>query len=184
MPNTPRGGQSEGLPEGWSRQALTVPHDLATRFKDLARETGPGAVKNLGTTAIALFLGLPKVVRDAIASEVHYHTWKSPPVGVDPDVVWRVLLDQLRKSIPEKDLREFDRITMGFWRDLSQCDWGNEKLAESKKKADEAAQQEKEAKWAITRILDPELTPPPGEKASDKAKRVANAAKDKGRKSG
>ncbi|MBL0920727.1 MAG: hypothetical protein IBJ10_01220 [Phycisphaerales bacterium] len=118
----------KGEDAAWWQQGLTVPRDLAKVFKAEAETAGPGGFKAVGSAAIALYLGAPPHVREALALFVTIVSRKDPQL-VTPEAVWHVFEAAMAQS----------DVNINF-----------------------------SAEWFVNRILDPEVTPAPGQKASDR----------------
>lgn len=145
---------SESVTPGWVRLTLQVPAWLAKDFRLMAQSTGTAGVKYAGTAAVATMLGLPDPVRDELIRLVVRRTWSNP------------------EALPMWEVSEMIKEEMLEYLKEKQDEGGKEFVA---------TDEDEKTKWYISRILDPEITPPPGQKASDRAK---GEPKDKGRKSG
>ncbi len=105
------------LPEGWTRQALTVPTALARAFQEYGAERGQGEIKNLGTVALALVLGMPPVVRESVTVWA-IQTFRIDPSDVTPADTWRIFMAAYRSylelavSTRGSTLKEQDRALM------------------------------------------------------------------------
>lgn len=113
------------LPPGWTRQMMQLPTTLASILRGAVAEEGYGGVKAIGTAAVAMYLGAPPAVREALMEYVLLSTRRDPN-NVDIDRAWAVVEQTIRAG--------------------SQT-------------------------HRVDRILDPEVTPRPGAKASDRARR-------------
>jgi hypothetical protein len=157
----------------WVQQSLQLPDHIAEQFRDYSKAS-PGGIKHAGAAAICLFLAMRNDVRDAMVRHVVNETWDMPGMLMPSYVLAQALVTlypALKKAEAEgivfNDAIDFLRWLAGAtdktWTDIDK------------------EVREGTLRWQIIRILDPELTPPPGEKASDRAKAEP---KDKGKKSG
>lgn len=116
------------MPPGWKRVSLQIPIPLSKIWTAEAEAKGVSSIKVMGTAMMALFLGMPEDVRNALFLQVSQMTWKNR-LDVDPDAVWKTL------------------------RAMVEAHEGGEPLARV---------------WQMDRLLDPEVTPARGQKASDR----------------
>lgn len=89
------------LPPGWSRQQVQLPTPIAEEFKKACVEEGHGGVKLVSTAAIALFLGVPKEVRDALVEWVAQNSRKQLD-QVTPANAWEISEPAFGHLFPEK----------------------------------------------------------------------------------
>lgn len=143
IPAAEQGVSGERDAKKWARQSLQLPPGVMNQFRDVAADqAGWGGVQVMGTAAIALLVGMPKDLRDAVCEYVAAKTWKGGD-QVDVQEAWRVFIEAMRLQVDESLKTHPGEPSM------------------------EAVNA---PRWFISRILDPEVTPPPGQKASDKTK--------------
>ncbi len=79
------------LPEGWTKQSLTVPRSVWTGMRLLSEVHGYGSLKSLGTVGLGIVAGMPQHMRKRMLkwiaqAEVDGHE------AIDPEAIWRELL--------------------------------------------------------------------------------------------
>jgi len=127
----------------WARQGLQLPPNIAKEFKELAAtQAAFGGVQVMGTAAIALFLGMPKDLRDSVCDYVVRNAWKELD-GVTASQAWRAMTETMVAEIEAASKME-------------------------RKPGEPSIAHPDDPKWYLDRILDPDITPPPGSKSSQK----------------
>lgn len=172
----------------WVQQSLQLPKHIADAFRDYGK-ANPGGIKHAGTAAVAIFMALPASIRDEITRSVMNAAWVGP-AGVEGDWALFRLLELLKQAF---EVGEYDGMKLRLMLDfeplihwLREPGMGVRELADrhltveqqrgdairmaKSNLSEKIPERERDVIWQLTRILDPELTPPPGEKASDKAK--------------
>lgn len=116
----PQPKQKDGLPEGWTRQALQLPTPLSRAFREYGAMQGQGEIKNVGTVAIALALGMPQMVREAMVVWA-IQAYRIDPARVTPERAWTVFLGSLRAWLTAAISAEsvgMSEETRAFWEGL------------------------------------------------------------------
>lgn len=73
----------------WMKQGIQLPRDLAKTFKAAGAEE-QGGLKHLAAASVALGLGLPKHVRDALMDWVSIMARRDPS-KITPADAWRIV---------------------------------------------------------------------------------------------
>jgi hypothetical protein len=91
-----QGGSRHGqMPVGFSRQGLQLPDELVKAFRAEAARLGSGGIKDAGTLAISVWMGMPERVRRAMYFWAR-EAWYDNTSAVTPEIAWRKLVDLLR----------------------------------------------------------------------------------------
>jgi hypothetical protein len=77
---------------GWTRQGLQVPTSIRERFASTTSKEGQASIRNAGTAAMAIYLGVPSDVR------MLFNLWLGQQIAFDPNSVtpeecWKVFLE-------------------------------------------------------------------------------------------
>ena len=128
--------------ESWTKQSMQLPKHVSREFRNIAAESGTAGVKMLGTVGSSLVVAMPVDMREELMLYAVQQTWKTGD-GLDASKLWS-LFEHLvfeRRGIDLKD---------------------------EKHPIVQPPKNEDGEEWAVRTIHDPELTPPPGEKLSDR----------------
>lgn len=79
------------MEEGYVQQSLQLPKALRDAWRDDIATKGTGAVKNVGTMLVALYLGMPEDVRKTLFKDTLEDLWGGPE-NIDPKVVYKRFL--------------------------------------------------------------------------------------------
>lgn len=129
-----------GRPAGWKRIAFDVPEGMAAKFEAARQRMPTDSVKLLGTAAVGTFVTLPEATQEALYEWAHHNELR--PDRIDYGKVMALLLRMLH-------------------------DMGADDLPPTES-APKSSPEDRAITHYVSRILDPEVTPPPGEKRSDK----------------
>ena len=131
---------------GWTRQTLTVPERMRKEFAEEADRRDSVSVKLMGTAALGVFLGMPEGTRSRFLLEITKASFDRKMEEIGAAGYYDLLIRSLVAT------GEIDRVLKDAGLEITE-------------KTGETAQ---EPKWYVSRILDPEITPPPGQKLSDR----------------
>lgn len=127
-------------PKGWKAVTVDVPEPLAEALKDFRGELPTASMKLLGTAAFGAYMAMPVETRKQLYQWAHSHELE--PEKLNYDTARAVLVGMMRHLSNELPPIE----SKGGGKDDPNPAFTH----------------------YVSRILDPEITPPPGKKRSDK----------------
>lgn len=102
--------------DGWVRQGIQLPAWLRERLSDEAAEKGHASIKVIGTTAIAMYLSLPKEMRDDLFIQVTRMIWRGGEEAEFTERQLLYILDYLMRNIRRFSQSDARDMPMDFWR--------------------------------------------------------------------